>query len=154
MNIGDPLTAANLVDVAEIIRIADAIDAATDAKQWDEATAFFHEAVATDFTSLGGEAKTMSGAELTAMWAANLGPAKTSCHLRTNHRVHIAGDTARLDTHGYAWNRLEGNGEPLWEVWGTYVHNLIRTGGRWRVSGLAFTVSHERGNPWVKATPG
>lgn len=152
MNRGDPVTTANVADVQELIRIADALDAAVDAKQWDAAEALFFERVLVELP--GAEPATMTGADLVGQWAGNLGLAKTSLHLRTNHRVHIAGDTARLDSHAYAWNRLEGNGDPLWEVWGTYLHNFTRSGGGWRISGFAFAPVHERGNDWVKTTPG
>ena len=153
MNRGDRVTADNVAEVVELIRVADTLDAAVDARNWDAAIALFFEAVLVELP--GAAPVTTSGAELVAVWAANFGTTKTSLHLRTNHRVHIAGDTARLDSHGYAWNRMEGNGEPLWEVWGTYVHNFTRsTGGEWRISGFAFAPTHERGNDWVKMTPG
>lgn len=152
MNRGDRVTSANAAEVQELIRIADTLDAAIDAKNWDAAAGLFFEQVLVELP--GAAPIAMSGVELAALWSRNFGTSKTSLHLRTNHRVHIAGDTARLDSHGYAWNRLEGNGEPLWEVWGTYVHNFTRSGGDWRISGFAFTVLHERGNDWVRATPG
>ncbi len=152
MNRGDPITTANVAEVQEIIRIADTLDAAVDAKQWETATSLFFEKVLVELP--GAAPATVTGAELIGSWATNLGPAKTSLHLRTNHRVHLAGDTARLDSHGYAWNRLEGHGDPLWEVWGTYVHNFTRTGDSWKISGFAFTPTHERGNDKVKTTPG
>ncbi len=151
MNPGDPITTANVAEVQELIRLADALDAAVDAKDWEAAAAILYEAVAIELPDTA--AVTMSGAELAAFWAATLGPGKTSLHLRTNHRVHIAGDTARLDSHAYAWNRLEGDSE-LWEAWGTYVHNFTRSYGGWQISGLTFVVSHERGSDRVKTTPG
>lgn len=49
---------------------------------------------------------------------------------------------------------MEGNGEPLWEVWGTYEHHLVRSSAGWKVDGFTFRMTHERGNPWVKSTPG
>lgn len=152
MNRGDPVTTANVAEVQELVRIVDALDAAVDAKQWDTVTDLFFDKVLVELP--GSAAITMTGAGLADLWARNLGPAKTSLHLRTNHRVHLAGDTARLDSHGYAWNRLDGVGEPLWEVWGTYVHNLTRTGSGWKISGFAFTALHERGNDLVKTTAG
>lgn len=152
---GDPVTPANLADIQDIVRVADAVDAAVDAKDWAAARALFADTVATDFTSLGGGAPaTIPAQALIDAWRANLAPSKTSFHARTNHRVRIEGDRATLVSHGYAWNRLEGNGDPLWEVWGVYTHSLARTAGGWRVDGMALEVSHERGNMWVKATPG
>ena len=64
------------------------------------------------------------------------------------------GDRATVQSNGYAWNCMEGNGDPLWEVWGTYEHRLLRSGAGWKVDGFIFRMTHERGNPWVKATPG
>lgn len=49
---------------------------------------------------------------------------------------------------------MEGNGDPLWEVWGTYEHHLTRFADGWKVDGFVFRMTHERGNPWVKNTPG
>ena len=153
MNRGDPVTTANVAEVQELIRIADTLDAAVDGKNWEAATALFFDRVLVGLPDT--EPMIMTGPELVGQWADNFGDAKTSLHLRTNHRVHIAGDTARLDSHFYACNRMEGNGEPLWEIWGTTIHNFTRSiGGEWRISGFAFTPGHERGNDWVKSTPG
>ena len=41
------------------------------------------------------------------------GPKKTSLHLRGNHLVTLNGDRATVYSHAYAWNRMEGNGDPL-----------------------------------------
>jgi hypothetical protein len=48
---------------------------------------------------------------------------------------------------------MEGNGDPLWEVWGHYVHELRRTAAGWRVTAFTFVKTNERGNEWVKTTP-
>lgn len=150
-----PVTADNVATRAELIRIADGIDTAVDAKDWRRARSFFAPNVAVDFSSLGGGApSTITGEQLIDGWATNLKPSKTSFHARTNHQVVIEGERATMTSHGYAWNRLEGNGEPLWEVWGVYTHRFERADGGWRVTGLSLKVSHERGNMWVKATPG
>ena len=65
----------------------------------------------------------------------------------------MQGDRATVYSHAYAWNRMEGNGEPLWEVWGNYTHELTRTPSGWKVTGFTFVMTHERGNMWVKTTP-
>ncbi|MEL6318060.1 MAG: nuclear transport factor 2 family protein, partial [Pseudomonadota bacterium] len=86
-------------------------------------------------------------------WSANLGPKKTSYHQRGYVHVTVAGDEAVAVSNGYAWNRMEGNGDPLWEVWGRYEHTLTRTGAGWKVDGMTFEATHERGNMWVRDTP-
>ena len=145
----------NLLDERTLVRIADGIDDAVDAKDWARARAFFADRVAVDFSSLGaGPPKTIPADDLIGGWAANLKGSKTSLHLRTNHLVTVTGDRAVMTSHGYAWNRLEGNGDPLWEVWGLYEHRFTRTGAGWTVDGFTVRMTHERGNMWVKATPG
>ena len=47
----------------------------------------------------------------------------------------------------------KGNGDPLWEVWGNYTHELQRTSAGWKVTAFTFVKTNERGNMWVKTTP-
>jgi hypothetical protein len=159
---GQPITAETLADQAEMVRIADAIDAAVDAKDWPLARTMFTDTITVDFTSLiGGEPATMPADGLIQGWSANLTAEKTSFHLRGNHRVTMTGpDSAVMLSHGYAWNRMErgalpkNGGEALWEVWGTYEHVFQRKNGLWKVSGMTFTATAERGNVFVRNTPG
>jgi hypothetical protein len=144
-----------IIEERALIGIADGIDRAVDAQDWVSARAYFADNVTVDFSSLTGQpAATIPADGLIAGWAGNLRGSKTSLHLRTNHAVAVEGDRARIVSNGYAWNRIEGNGDPLWEVWGTYEHRLARTADGWKVDGFTFHMTHERGNPWVKATPG
>lgn len=159
---GDPVTLETLVDRAEMIRIADAIDAAVDAKDWPAARAFFADEITVDFTSLiGGEPATIPADALIAGWSANLTSEKTSFHLRGNHRITFDGsDAALMQSHGYAWNQMasgglpENGGETLWEVWGDYTHGFARTANGWRVTSMSFTATAERGSAYVRNTPG
>ena len=157
---GDPVIVESVAEVAEMTRVADAIDAAVDAKDWALARSLFTETITVDFTSLvGGEPATIPADGLIAGWSNNLKPSKTSFHLRGNHRVTFTGpDRAVMASHGYAWNRMEAGGEaanggnPLWEVWGTYEHRFVRVDGAWKVEGMTFTMTAQRGNPYVRDT--
>ncbi|MGD1885962.1 MAG: nuclear transport factor 2 family protein [Cohaesibacteraceae bacterium] len=159
---GTPLTLDTLVDQAEMVRIADAIDAGVDAKDWEATRSFFTDEITVDFTSLvGGDPATIPADGLIAAWSGNLTAEKTSFHLRGNHRVSFhTPDSATMISHGYAWNRmesgalLENGGEALWEVWGTYVHGFVRTEDGWRVNAMTFTATAQRGNEFVRDTPG
>lgn len=159
---GTPITADNLVDQAEMIRIADTIDAAVDAKDWPLARAQFTDEITVDFTSLvGGEPATIPADGLIAGWSANLVGEKESFHLRGNHRITFNGpDEAVMLSHGYAWNKMpsgalpENGGEELWEVWGTYEHGFERTDEGWKVNTMTFTATAERGSEYVRNTPG
>jgi hypothetical protein len=138
-----------------IIAVVDAIDREVDAKDWAALASRFAPTLRVDFSSLTGQPPaTIPAAALLGAWQANLTAAKTSLHLRTNHQVTLAGDRASVVSHGYAWNRMEGNGDPLWEVWGVYQHTLLRDGATWRVDGFTFRMTAQRGNAWVRDTPG
>lgn len=159
---GDPITAESVADHAEMIRIADAIDAAVDAKDWAAARALFTDMIDVDFTSLiGGEPATIPADALIAGWSGNLTADKESFHLRGNHRITFDGpDAATMMSHGYAWNRMELGADPsnggnaMWEVWGTYEHGFVRTEDGWRVDAMTFTATTQRGNTFVRDTPG
>lgn len=157
---GDAVTTANVADIQDMIRVADGIDAAVDAKDWVAARAYFADEIRVDFTSLvGGEPATIPADALITGWSGNLKPSKTSFHLRGNHRVAFEGaDRALMTSHGYAWNRMEAGGlpenggNPLWEVWGTYEHGFVRTAEGWRVDAMTFTATAQRGNDYVRDT--
>ncbi|WP_299625421.1 nuclear transport factor 2 family protein [uncultured Tateyamaria sp.] len=159
---GTPITAETLVAQAEMIRIADALDAAVDAKDWTLARSFFTDMIDVDFTSLvGGDPATIPADALIAGWSANLTAEKASFHLRGNHRVTFEDDgSATMYSHGYAWNRMErgaleeNGGDAMWEVWGTYVHGFSQTEAGWMVNAMTFTATAERGNDFVRNTPG
>ena len=158
----DPVTVDTLVDRAEMIRIADAIDASVDAKDWPMTRSFFTDKIRVDFTSLiGGEPATIPADALIAGWSANLTAEKSSFHLRGNHSISFDGpDAATMVSHGYAWNRMdrgalpENGGEAMWEVWGTYAHGFTRTPEGWKVDAMTFTATAERGSEFVRNTPG
>ncbi len=159
---GQPVTAETMVDRAKMIRIADAIDAAVDAKDWATARGFFTDEITVDFTSLvGGEPATIPADGLIAGWSGNLTAEKTSFHLRGNHAITFQGaDDALMFSHGYAWNWMESGaldangGDPFWEVWGTYEHGFTRTEDGWRVNAMTFNATAQRGNAFVRDTPG
>lgn len=151
----DPSAIETLVTEMQIIRVVDAIDRAVDDQNWVSARSHFADTVTIDFSSLTGQPpSTIPSDALIEGWSGNLKGTKSSLHLRTNHSVALDGDRAVVQSTGYAWNRMEGNGNPLWEVWGHYVHGLVLTPDGWKVDAFTFVMTHERGNEWVKTTPG
>lgn len=159
---GDPITAETIADHMELVRVADSLDAAVDAKDWASARSLFTEEIDVDFSSLTGMKPAMIPSDaLIAGWSGNLTAEKHSFHQRSNHRIAFAGpDNAMMLSHGYAWNRMErgaedeNGGNPLWEVWGIYRHGFVRVGGAWKISSMAFFLSAERGNLFVRDTSG
>ncbi len=142
---------ARLLDEAAIARVADALDAAVDAKDWALARSFFMDEIAVDFSSMGaGPPTTMKADDLIGAWRRNLFAEKASFHLRGNHRAEVSGDKAVLRSHGYAWNRYPKLApDDLWEVWGFYTYDLVRTPAGGKIARFVFDATHQRGNPAV-----
>lgn len=148
-----PITSENAATVLELIRLTDALDRATDDKDWAAARALFADKVDADFSSLSGEpAARVCADAIVDGWRRNLTAAKTSQHARSNHQVTLDGDRATVRSVAHAWNRMEGRGDPLWEVWGAYEHRFARNDVRWLIDGMTLTVTHQRGNDWVRDT--
>jgi hypothetical protein len=102
----DAKAVAGLLDERKLIEIADAIDRAVDAKDWALTRSYFAEEIRVSLP--GSQPTTMPSAELVGAWEKNLYAEKPSFHLRGNHLVTIEGDTAKLVSSGYAWNKVEG----------------------------------------------
>lgn len=144
-----------LLDQAEIIKLAAALDDAVDRKDWGAARACFEDEVDVDFSSLGGTPSRITATGLVGNWQTALTPEKQSFHLRGDPVVTISGDTATLVSHGYAWNRRSDRDRgDLWEVWGVYEHKFARTPQGWRINGMKFVKTHERGDPSVRSGAG
>lgn len=147
-------TAGHISDVDALISVANGLDVAVDAKDWVKARSYFADRIDVDFTSLaGGEPATIPSDGLISGWQGNLFAEKKSFHLRGNHVVEVDGDTARMTSHGYAWNKLDAlqqNGGALWEVWGVYEYDFSRIENTWKITSFTFRATHQRGNPAVR----
>jgi ketosteroid isomerase-like protein len=147
-------TLRQLLDERSIIAVADGLDTAVDAKNWDAAVAFFLPEIDVDLSAVGGPVTRMPAAELVGVWRANLFAEKTSFHLRGNHLVAFEGDGAVLRSKAYAWNRLPGlPGGELWEVWGDYTYRMARRGDGWAIASFTFAPTYQRGNGAVPGAP-
>ena len=159
---GEAVIAERVADIAEMIRVADAIDAAVDAKDWELTRSYFTDTITVDFSSLaGGEPAIIPADALIEGWSGNLTEEKASFHQRGNHLITSESpDAATMTSHGYAVNRMERGGEeanggdPIWEVWGVYGHGFERTAEGWRVNAMSLDVTAQRGNDFVRDTPG
>ena len=139
-------------DEAAIRLVVDEIDNTCDAKDWEACRGFFSDEVEVDFTSLaGGEPARISADDLIGAWKGNLFAEKKTFHQRGNHRIEIAGDNATVFSKAYAFNLLEsGEITGLWEVWGNYTHDLVRTSEGWKCSAMKLEVIHQRGDDRVR----
>lgn len=143
-----------LLDERAIIAVADGLDTAVDAKDWDSALAYFAADIDVDLSAAGGPSARMPAAELVGMWRQNLFAEKSSFHLRGNHLVSLSGEEATLRSKAYAWNRLPGlPGGELWEVWGDYTYRMARAGDGWAIAAFTFAPTAQRGNSEVPLAP-
>ena len=147
-----PPEVQRLLDEAEIVKLASALDAAVDRKDWAAARASFEDEVDVDFSSLGGTPSRITATGLVGNWQTALTPEKQSFHLRGDPVVTITGDAATMVSHGYTWNRLTTRkGDDLWEIWGVYEYRFARAPQGWRISGMKFVKTYERGDPSVRS---
>lgn len=146
------LAAQKVADELAIRLVVDEIDNSCDAKDWEKCRSFFADEVEIDFTSLvGGEPAKISADDLIGAWKTNLFTEKKTYHQRGNHRIEIDEDKATVFSKAYAFNLLEsGEISGLWEVWGNYIHNLVRTERGWKCSGIKLEVVHQRGDERVR----
>lgn len=139
-----PLEAEQLLPERNLIRIADDLDRAVDAKAWEEVRSYFTADVFIDMSSVGGgEPGTVKADDLIAGWAEALPEEIQSFHMRSNHLVNFQTKTrAMMTSHGYAWN---AGGGKLWEVWGVYEYRFERIATGWKIASFVFRATQERG---------
>ncbi|MCF2527843.1 nuclear transport factor 2 family protein [Yinghuangia soli] len=148
---------AVIVDKYAITDVVNAVFDTVDAKDWTAARALFADEVDLDFTSLaGGDPVRLPADALVEGWIQGLHPLKQSFHAVSNIRVQLDGDSALVDTKGYAYNLLAeevggGLGGAKWEGWGAYRLALVRVAGAaWLVTALAFDAWHTVGDDAVR----
>ena len=148
------MAAVSFPDEQELRSLADSLFAFTDLKDWSAAAALFVDGpIEVDMSSLvGGNAVTMTAAELFAGFDRGLHAKKLSHHMATNYRMTVTSARAELLAHGYAWNLLEdyGGGSNLWETWGTYRLTMRRDTAGWRMDGFRYYAKLNRGNDYVR----
>lgn len=139
-----PISAEQVADERNLIRIADALDHAVDEKRWEDARSYFTSDVFVDLASTGGgEPGTIKADDLIAGWAESLPEDVASFHLRGNHIVVFqTSSRAMMTSHAYAWN---AGGDALWEVWGTYEYRFEKVASGWKIASFVFKAARERG---------
>jgi SnoaL-like domain len=140
-----------LEDERDALAAIDALDLAVDAKDWTAARALFADQINADFSSLGGAPGHISADDLVGGWRTNLYEAKPSFHMRGGAKVTLGNGAAHIVGNGYAWNALPARAENnLWEVWGRYEFDLVRTESGWKITAMKFVATHQRGDPTVR----
>jgi fermentation-respiration switch protein FrsA (DUF1100 family)/ketosteroid isomerase-like protein len=124
--------------------IVDLINA-VDAKQWQQAQSEMTANIFTDYSSLFGQpgAEVTSG-ELVGGWQNLLQNASTH-HILSNFDISVEGNTATAYSHVYASHVADGI--DYWDVYGRYVHKLVKQQGDWKINSMTLLTHGQKGNP-------
>lgn len=140
---GSPVTAENMVDVLEIMRITDAMSNAVDAKDWDLVRSFTTDEIT---TTLGQDGVvTIPADDMIATFVTNMGPdAMASQHMRSNQRVFFhSPDEATMHSKGVILVTVSPGGEfaddggtLVMQNFVSYEHGFVRTAEGWKVQSV------------------
>lgn len=141
------------VDRFAIVDTLTSIAAGADRHDWPRVRTAFASEVTIDYSSLwGGVPTTMKADDLVAQWAAFLPGFDQTLHLVTNHTITaFDGKSASAEADFQALHRI---GEDTWVLSGHYAYRLVKVDGRWAVSSLTMTWTHETGDRALAARAG
>jgi hypothetical protein len=137
-------------DERQLTAIVDAMFVAFEERDWARFPDLLADEVDLDHTSLGAPRVRLRAPELIDRWRAALHERKKNFHLLSRFHTDIADEQATVWFNCYAANVLdESLGGGVWEVWGRHVITFCRTVSGWRVAGMRFVASHDRGDERV-----
>jgi fermentation-respiration switch protein FrsA (DUF1100 family) len=131
-------------DEAQVVSVVSSIPLAVDLARYELAEAAFAPQVVVDYTSLwGGEASTMTPAELMTAWRGIVPGFTATLHELGPVRASVSGDraTASAFVDGRHWI-----GNRLWRPVGHYHWELARLDGQWKVTRMVFAMTQEMGD--------
>ena len=115
-----------------------------DGKDWARGRAQFADKVFVDYSSMNGQSGAYVDADdLVGGWESLLSKASTH-HMLTNFEIKVEGDSAESICHVYASHLAEGL--DYWDIFGRYLHKLVRTNGDWKIVSITLLVHGEKGN--------
>ncbi len=141
-------------DLRDRARIEDAIVGlanATDGRDWDAAKAVLADQVLLEYHIAGSAAapiaQSMTADQFIAASKSVLPGYLHTQHLVGNMLVSVKGDGAVATSQVWMSHYLPNDqGEPYWNVAGTYRHELVRTKAGWRISAMRVNILYEMGN--------
>lgn len=138
-----------MFDRAEIEETAMRMGQGADRRDWEDLVACFTDEIRRDYTSLtGGDPDGIVARKLvTEEWAPALGSLDATQHFIGPCTISVKGDRATAHSYFQAKHVLAGadSGEK-WTLGGRYDWDLVRTAGRWRISGVTMTAMWDEGN--------
>jgi SnoaL-like domain len=135
--VGDP-------EASKVISVVASIPLAVDLAAYDLAEKAFAPKVVIDYTSLwGGQANTMSPAELMTAWRGIVPGFDATWHELSQVKAQVSGNkaTAGAFVDGRHWL-----GDKLWRPVGNYEWDLEKLNDQWKVTRMAFKMTQEIGD--------
>lgn len=143
----------SISDRLDVIDTINRLFIATDAREWDRVQLCFSPVVRMDMSSVGGPAKDMIPAEITAMWDEGLKPLKAIHHQAGNHTVELDGERATAFCYGIASHYLpNASGHNTRTFVGSYDFALLKTADAWVITMMRFTLKYIDGNQNLEAS--
>jgi len=119
-----------------------------DERRWEDLAEIFAPKIEIDYTSVfGGEARTITPADMVRTSQLLLGNLQATQHLVAGHIVTGSGDEAICKSQVQATHLLANpTGDPLWTVGAQYHMQLSRIDGRWRIAAVRVVLLWASGN--------
>lgn len=122
---------------------------ATDERDWPTLEGCLADPFMLDMTSLvGGAPAALKPGEVSAAWAEGFKAIDHVHHQAGQFQTTVTGETATVTCHGVAFHHRAGisAGVKTRLFVGTYVFDLARSNGRWRVTRMVFKLKFLEGN--------
>ncbi len=138
----------NISGREQVIDAVNGVVMSVDRRDWKTCRSYFIDEPFIDYSSLNGQAGSKVKAdELVKGWSAFLSKLKFTQHFLANHDVKISGNTATCYSYVRGIHSLPyAEGGELWDVYGTYEHELVKTPSGWKVSKMVFNLLYQEGN--------
>lgn len=136
---------SRLLDELAVVDVIHGWCAAIDERDWGSLKELITDPILIDYSSNGSVNSSLAAGQ----WIDRLRVLHgfdATLHMVTNVRPSIDGDRARCSSYVNAMHFLdEGNGELRALACGKYIHELVRTSGRWQICAATFILAGRHG---------
>ncbi len=132
-------------DVITIRKTIDRVGLYADQHRWQDLRQLFADRVRLDYSSMTGKpAEMLHPEKIIDRWKSFLPGFDRTHHYMTNHDIVVDGDQARSTTTVQAVHFIKDH--ETWNVYGTYEHHLLRSGGQWKIDEMTLMFTFMEGD--------
>jgi hypothetical protein len=135
-------------DVNKIIDTINRIGITVDRHDWEGCLGLFIDEPEVDYSSFSGQpGGKIKSSDLINSWKNFLPGFNFTMHFITNHKISIHDDRAGCFSYIHAIHYIKNSeGGDMWGVYGTYEHELLKSGKNWKISKMKLNFKHQDGN--------